>query len=263
MSITSPAVKVQFNNVPFITADVGVNFGANASTGTVSAADVRGYIASIEGYLWRKTDGVSAGLRTRLNAVKSDGGLKFWLGQRDTTATAYLPVPVGALGVGTLGALRKLDHIALDLKAAAGNTYYCTPDADNVTKLLDRVSGAERALLQNAVALFNITSCAENEAPIQTVCQLAPPESTNRIDREQISGAPAPRYWTYRLQKGGEANAGILMETGIDFVLADIRQAFLDSLASVPLRVQGQVAKANGFYRRLSAPAWLRAILAA
>ena len=263
MPLASPAVKVQFNIVPFLTADNGVAFGSNVASGAVSAADVRGYIASIEGYLWRKADGASAGLRVRLDAVKADGGLKHWLGQRDTPATAYAPLPMGALGPGVLGPLRTLDHIALDLKDAAGHTYHCAPIPANVAKLLDKVSGAERQLLQDTVALFTVTSCANGEAPIQTVCHLPPPQSTYRIDREQLSAAPAPRYWTYRLQKGGEANAGIELETGVDFVLADIRQAFNHSLASVPLKAQGQVAQAQGSYRRLSAPAWLRAILAA
>jgi hypothetical protein len=92
---------------------------------------------------------------------------------------------------------------------------------------------------------------------------LLAPQTTFRIDRENVSALPAPRYWTYRLQNGTAVNGGILMETGITFRLADVLLAFTSSNQSVALAAQGQPNVATGFYVQLSAPEWLRRIATA
>jgi hypothetical protein len=159
--------------------------------------------------------------------------------------------------------LQQLDHIALDIKEAALHAYLCTPVLANVPKQLTKTNAADRALLDDVISSFSETSCAVNQAAIQTVAHLPAPQTTYRIDRENLSAAPAPRYWTYRLQIGGNVNGGILMETGISFKLADLKDAFTASNRSVPLLTQGQPALGTGHYVRVSAPDWLREIVAA
>jgi hypothetical protein len=252
MAVTADAVRTQNRDVPFL------------SVAPFSAAAVRGYVASIEGYLWRKNDGVAPGLRERLGTIKADGAFRHFLGQRENDDTAWVPSNLDDAQVMPLRTrLLQLDHIALDIKSAAGQTYLCTPVTVNVPKDLTRTTQDDRALLSEVIGLFKDSSCADGEADTQTVANLPAPQKTYRIDREKLSAAPAPRYWTYRLQKGGETNGGILMETGVDFVIADLRAAFLSSLQSVALKAQGQPGIATGHYVRCSAPDWLRRIVAA
>jgi hypothetical protein len=151
MSIASPAIKIQYNNVPFLTRQA-----------TVSAADIRGYVASIDGYLWRKTDGVAAGFRARLDAIKNNQDFKFWLRDKDTDGTAYTPHNV--LGNNILEQLQQLDHIALDIKDAAHHAYLCTPILANVPKQLTKTNAADRALLDDVISSFSETSCTVNQA---------------------------------------------------------------------------------------------------
>jgi hypothetical protein len=137
------------------------------------------------------------------------------------------------------------------------------PATDNVPKNLTRTTANDRDLLDDVILLFQENSCAANEAAIQTVAHLPPPNATYRIDRENVSAAPAPRYWTYRLQIGGDVNGGILMEADVVFRLADVRSALTNSNRSVALRAAREPNIAGGNYVRLSAPAWLRGIMAA
>jgi hypothetical protein len=51
LSITDEAIRIQHNDVAFLTCAAGLAFRAGQTTGTVTAAQVRGYIASIKGYL--------------------------------------------------------------------------------------------------------------------------------------------------------------------------------------------------------------------
>jgi hypothetical protein len=255
-------VKIQNNNIPFLTCPGGVHFGANLSTGSASAAQIRGYIASIEGYLWHKNDGVADGFRDRLQTIKDDQQLKHWLNQRDTPHTAYVPVPM-TIGLAILTQLRQLDHIALDIKEAAGHAYLCTPVTQNVARTLTRTTNSERAFLATAINRFEEDSCAPNQAPIQTVAHEDPPNTTYRIDRENLSTVGTTQYWTYRLQSGGNVHGGILMEVNVSFPIAQLQQAFTNSLQSTPVKAPNQSANANGFYVQISAPQWLRDIIAA
>ncbi|HEU0301212.1 MAG TPA: hypothetical protein VFR37_17235 [Longimicrobium sp.] len=252
MPNASPAVKIRLSNVDFLTIN------------PFSAANVRGYIASIEGYLWGKTDGVSAGYRNRLDAVKNDGELKRWLGERDSGAEAWAPHNVDDGGMALVRPLLlQLDHIAFDIKNTSGDPYLCTPITANVPKQLTCTTQSVRDNLNSVINLFNENSCVANQAPIQTVVHLPPPNTTFRIDRENLSAPPAPRYWTYRLQNGGDTNGGILMEIDIDFSIDALRAVWRTSLQSVPLRIPGAPALGNGNYVRCSAPAWLRSIVTA
>lgn len=252
MVVAADAVKIQRRTVPFLTV------------APFTAASVRGYVASIEGYLWGKNDGASPALRVRLDAVKTHPGFVHWLAQRETHATAWAACNLDdALVMPLRTCLLQLDHIALDIKTAAGNPYLCTPITANVARDLTRTSQAHRDMLDDVIDLFAASSCADGEAPIQTVAHLPPPNTTFRIDRENLSAAPAPRYWTFRLQNGAATNGGILMETGVNFRIDDLRAAWRSSLASVAIAAQGQPGVATGHYVRCSAPAWLRQIVAA
>jgi hypothetical protein len=123
---------------------------------TVSPAEVRGYIASIDGFLWGKVDGVSAVYRNRLLALKTDATLSQWLNANDTIATAYAHHNV--VGHNAQLQLLRLDRLALDVKETAGHEYLCTPSTVNVPRQLTRTSVATRALLAQVIALFNENS---------------------------------------------------------------------------------------------------------
>lgn len=252
MSIDSPAIKIQQRSVPFLT-----------QAAAVQPAQIRGYVNSLTGYCWGKADGATAALKARVDAVTSDHGFMTWLNARDTPTTAY--APTNTAGHPLIALLLRLDHVAYDIKEAANRDHghLCTPVTANVAKTLTRVSAGDRDMLGDVIDLFADNSCDPGEAPIQTVASLPPPNRTYRIDRENVSAAPAPRYWTYRLQIGGAVNGGILMETGIVFDIAAVRAAFTASRDSVDLKAAGQPGTAAGHFVRLSAPQWLRDILAA
>jgi hypothetical protein len=261
MAITADAVRIKNNDVAFLTCPAGEQFMGGATTGNVSAAQVRGYIASIKGYLWNRHDAASNALRARLDAVETDLQLKHWLSLYAIDGTAWNEVAVTSPAVPSQQ-LRLLDHIALDLKEAAGHAYLCTPLTQNVVKTLNKPNQALRTDLAAVIALFNENSQNAAAAPIQTVA--GPLNGSQRIDREQLTNGT---HWTYRLQADtlivGGTYGGILMQVDIDFDIAALRTAFTTSMNSVPLRAPGQVATAQGFYVQVDAPAWLAAIVAA
>lgn len=262
MPITNDAVRIQRSTVALLTCPAGLTFGTTLTTGRVTAADVRGYIASVEGYLWGHDQD---DWRIRINAVKADAGLRHWLNQHaeDTMGSAHRQYLLTALDLPVLQQLRRLDRLALDIKADAGHPFRFTPVTENVARDLTRPTAPEKALLRDVIALFDIARCEANEQPIVTVCNLDPPNTTYRIDREQKNPHGGRDYWTYRLQKGAPTHGGVQMEVGVTFDPADLRDAFTDSLDSVPLKAPGQPATATGHYVRVSYPAWLREVEAA
>jgi hypothetical protein len=231
MATPAYAIKIKDKNVAFLT-----------QAGVFSTLDnVRGYIASIEGWLWGHAN---ANLTSRLDAIKKDTQFKHMMSQ-----PAH-----GAAPGGMLPFMRKLDHIAYDIKDAAGNEYECTAITANVAKALDTSNNAVRDDLDGLINTFMERSEGDGAAPIQTIVHLPPPNATYRIDRENLSAAPAPRYWTYRIQVGTATYGGILMQTKVQFALASVQNALRSSLAS-------SAPDTAGFYVRLSAPQWLTDIL--
>lgn len=257
MPITDAAVSIIKQTTPLLTCPAGLTFGTTITTGVVSAAKARGYIASVEGYLWGHDQG---DWRVRMNAIKANAELKYWLGQRDTDTTAYVEHPVAGLVLPVVQQLRRVDKLILDMKAAAGQPFRFTPVTENIARDLTRPTTAEKDRLAEVIALFDIARCLANETPVVTVCSLSPPNTTYRIDREVLNPHDGRQYWTYRLQKGSPTHGGIQMEVGVTFPVADLREAFTDSLNSVPLKAAGQSATATGFYVRVSYPTWLRQI---
>lgn len=229
MATPAFAVKVKEKNVPFLTQGHGTTLD-----------NVRGYIASIEGYLWGKAN---AGLTNRLNAIKNDATFK-----------NFMKVPNGAAPPGLRPYLLKLDHIAYDIKDAAGNEYECTAVTANVNKALDNSNNGIRTAFDGLINTFMIRSEADSAAPIQTIVHLPPPNKTYRIDRENLSALPAPRFWTYRIQAGEQTYGGILLQSRVLFTLASVHAALSASLNS---SAPGQA----GVYVRLSAPQWLTDII--
>jgi hypothetical protein len=231
MATPALAVKIKEKNVPFLT-----------QTGVFNNLDnVRGYIASIEGWLWGHAN---ADLSGRLNAIKGDAGFKHIMNQGGH----------GAVPGGMIPYMRRLDHIAYDIKDAARNEYECTAVTANVAKDLDTSNNAVRDDLGGLIATFMERSEGDGAIPIQTIVHLPAPNSTYRIDRENLSANPAPRYWTYRIQVGTATYGGILMQTKVLFTLASVQNALRSSLAS-------SAPNTAGFYVRLSAPQWLTDIL--
>jgi hypothetical protein len=231
MATPAFAVKIKEKNVPFLTQAGAFN----------TLDNVRGYIASIEGWLWGHAN---ANLRGRLDAIKNDNGFKHIMN----------PGGHGAAPGGLLPFMRRLDHIAYDIKDAAGNEYECTPITLNVAKNLDTSNGATRDALGGLIDRFMEKSENDGAAPTHTIVHLQPPDATYRIDRESLSAIPAPRYWTYRIQVGGSTHGGIEMQSKVVFTLASVQAALRSSLAS-------SAPNAAGFYVRLSAPQWLTDIL--
>ena len=231
MATPAYAVKVKDKNVAFLT-----------QAGVFSTLDnVRGYIASIEGWLWGHAN---ANLTSRLDAIKKDPQFKHMMNQ-----PAH-----GAAPGGMLPFMRKLDHIAYDIKDAAGNEYECTAVSLNVAKALDTSSGAVRDALGGLIDRFMERSEGDGATPTHTIVHLPPPDTTYRIDRESLSAIPAPRYWTYRIQVGGATYGGIEMQSKVLFTLASVQTALRSSMASSAPTIAG-------FYVRLSAPQWLTDIL--
>src|SRR6266702_3358963 len=229
MATPAFAVKIKEKNVPFLTQGHGTNLD-----------NVRGYIASIEGWLWGKGN---ADLTNRLNAVKNDGTFK-----------NFMKVPAGAAPPGLKPFMLRLDHIAYDIKDAAGNEYECTPITANVAKTLHPSNNEIRNAFDGLINTFMVRSEGDGAAPIQTIVHLPPPNKTYRIDRENLSALPAPRSWTYRIQAGEQTYGGILLQTKILFTLTSVQAALRSSLAS-------SAPGLAGFYVRLSAPQWLTDIV--
>jgi len=232
MATPAFAIKIKERNAPFLTQ------------GPVPLiTNVQGYIASIEGWLWGKDH---PDLVNRLNAIKNDNQFKTFMKGAGAAPPNMRPF------------LLRLDHIAYDIKSAAGNEYECTPVTANVNKKLDNSSATVRGLLDQVIDLCTLQSESENATPTHTVASLPQPNSTYRIDRESISPPPGtPRYWTYRIQAGAPTYGGILLQAGVRFTLVSVRSALRASLAtSSPSVVQG-------IYVQLTAPAWVNAIVSA
>jgi hypothetical protein len=200
-------------------------------------------------------------MRGRLTNVETNLQLRHWLGQYATPQTAWTPVALTDHGL-PIQQLKQLDHIALDLKDAAGHPYLCTPQTQQVQKQLNKLTNAVRGELEEVINLFNENSQTAGAAARQTVA--GPLRGSQRIDREELTNGT---HWTYRLQAdtlvAGGTHGGILMQVDVAFVLADLRQAFTDSMRSVPLRAPNAQTVAQGFYVQIDAPAWLTGILAA
>jgi hypothetical protein len=229
MATPALAVKIKEKNVPFLIQGHGITLD-----------NVRGYIASIEGWLWGKAN---AAITNRLNAIKNDGTFK-----------NFMKTTVGPAPNAMRPFLLKLDHIAYDIKDAAGNEHECTPLAVNVPKNLHPSNNEMRNAFDGLINTFMVTSEADSAAPIQTIVHLPPPNKTYRIDRENLSALPAPRYWTYRIQAGEQTYGGILLQSRVLFTLTSVQAALRSSLAS---SAPGLV----GSYVRLSAPQWLTEIV--
>lgn len=233
MATPAFAIKIKERNAPFLTQPAAAPLINN----------VQGYITSIEGWLWGKNE---PGLAGRLNAIKNDNQFKTYM------------KGAGAAPANMRTFLLRLDHIAYDIKSAAGNEYECTPVTANVNKKLDNSSATVRDLLGQVIDVCTLQSENENATPTHTIASLPPPNSTYRIDRESITPLPAsPRYWTYRIQAGSPTYGGILLQAGVRFNLISVRNALRASLATSSPSV------AQGIYVQLSAPAWLNAILSA
>lgn len=231
MATPAFAVKIKEKNTPFLTQTPGRTLD-----------NVLGYIASIEGWLWGHAD---PNLSNRLNAIKNDAQFKNFMKQPGTTVAPG----------GLLPFMRRLDHIAFDIKEAAGNDYEVNaPVTANVAKVLDQSNGGIRDTFTGLIGTFMERYQGDGAAPIQTIVHLPPPNKTYRIDRENLSALPAPRYWTYRIQAGELTYGGILMQSNVTFTLAAVQGALRTSLAS---SAPGQ----NGIYVRLSAPQWLTDIV--
>lgn len=233
MATPAFAVKIKERNTPFLTQPGAAPMVIN----------VQGYIASIEGWLWGKAH---ADLSNRLDAIKSNPTFKNFMKNGGA-----IPAPLRPF-------LLQLDHIAYDIKAATGNEYECTPQTANVNKALDTSSAQIRSMLGQVIDLCTPQSESDSATPTHTIAALPPPQSTYRIDRESISPPPAlPRYWTYRIQAGSPTYGGILLQTGVRFTLISVRNALRASLATSSPDVD------QGVYVRLTAPAWLNAIVTA
>lgn len=231
MATPAFAVKIKEKNTPFLTQTPGRILN-----------NVLGYIASIEGWLWGHPD---AGISNRLNAVKNNAQYKNFMNQAGTTAA-----PAGLRPF-----MLRLDHIAYDIKETAGNEYECNaPVSANVAKGLDQSNGGIRDAFNGLIGTFVERYQGDGAAAIQTVVHLPPPNKTYRIDRENLSALPAPRYWTYRVQAGDLTYAGMLMQSNVTFTVAAVQGALRTSLAS---SAPGQA----GVYVRLSAPQWLTDIV--
>jgi hypothetical protein len=229
MATPAFAVKIKEKNVPFL------------SQGHNNTLDnVRGYIASIEGWLWGKQN---AAIANRLNAIKNDAQFK-----------NFMKPQFGAVPQGMRRFILQLDHIAYDIKAASGNEYECTPVIQNEAKTLSTSNAQLRTDLGGLIDIFSEHSQNDGAAQTQTIVQLPPPNKTYRIDREQLSNPPAPRYWTYRIQVGSSTYGGIYMQSNICFTLVSVRNALRTSLNS-------SGPDQNAIYVRLSAPQWLTDIV--
>jgi hypothetical protein len=231
MATPASAVKIKDKNVPFL---------VQGNNNTLD--NVRGYLASIEGWLWGHQD---AAITNRLNAIKNDAQFK-----------NFMKPQFGAVPQGMRRFLLKLDHIAYDIKEAAGNEYECTPMTQNEGKTLSTSNAQLRTDLNGLIDIFPENSQGDGAAQTQTIVQLPSPNKTYRIDREQLSNPPAPRFWTYRIQVGSSTYGGIYMQSNICFTLVSVRNALRNSLNS-------SAPDQNGFYVRLSAPQWLTDIVSA
>jgi len=229
MATPAFAVRIQLKSVPFLTQAPGNTLD-----------NVRGYIASLEGWLWGKGNHA---IETRLNAIKNDVQFK-----------NLMKNPHGPATLALRPFMLKLDRIAYDIKEVVGNEYECTPITVNVAKPLDVSNGEGRATLQGLIAVFQENYQGDGAAGIQTVVNLPKPNSTYRIDRENLSLPPVPRYWTYRVQVVTNTYGGMLMQSNITFTLASVRAALNSSLAS-------SAPGLAGVYIRLSAPQWLTDIV--
>jgi hypothetical protein len=231
MGTASNAIPIKNRNAAFLSPGLGT-----------SLADVRGYIASIEGYLWGHAD---PGLTARVNAVKNDAQFKNLMKSTNPFAQATLR-PF----------MLKLDRIAYDIKKAAGNEYECAAVTANVPKSLDVSNDSMRGDFGTLIDMCTLRTESESATPIHTIVNLPPPKTTCRIDRESQSALPAPRFWTFRLQAGTKTYGGILLQSNVLFSLNAVRTAMRSSVASSAPAVAG-------FYVQLSAPPWLTAILTA
>src|SRR5277367_3570448 len=167
MATPAFAVKIKEKNVPFLIQ------------GHNTLDNVRGYIASIEGWLWGKQN---VALTNRLNAIKNDATFK-----------NLMKPQFGAVPQGMRRFILQLDHIAYDIKAAANNEYECTPVTQNVAKTLSTSNAQLRSDLGGLIDIFPENSQNDSASQTQTIVQLPSPNKTYRIDREQLSDPPAPR----------------------------------------------------------------------
>jgi len=227
MATPAFAVKIKDKNVPFLIQ------------GHNTYDNVRGYITSIEGWLWGKQN---AGITNRLNAIKNDPTFKNLMKNQGQVTAQMRPF------------ILKLDHIAFDIKALANNDYECTPITLTVAKTLSTSNAQLRSDLGGLIDIFPENSQNDTAAQTQTIVHLPSPNKTYRIDREQLSDLPSPRYWTYRIQVGSSTYGGIYMQSNITFTLASVRNALRTSLSS-------SGPDQNAVYVRLSAPQWLTDIM--
>ncbi|HMD20900.1 MAG TPA: hypothetical protein VKH40_11285 [Alloacidobacterium sp.] len=228
MATPTQAIKIKEKNVPFL-------IQANQTFD-----NVRRYITSIEGWLWGNQN---VGIANRLSAIQNDPQFK------NLMKTQAGPVPQGMRQF-----ILRLDHIAYDIKVAAHNQYECTPATANETKTLSTSNAQLRNNLDGLINIFPENSQNDGAAQTQTIVQLPSPNKTYRIDREQLSNPPAPRFWTYRIQVGTSTYGGIYMQSNICFTLISVRNALRTSLNS-------SSPDGNPVYVKLNAPQWLTDIV--
>ncbi len=234
-------ISVQLSSTPFIT-----------QSAFISNQLVKTYFNSVNSALQGKT-GVGYGPSiTCVGNLRKNGILKAVLAAADATSTSNNPAgaPVRPL-------LLRLDKIAYEIKALANHQFYVQPGTAAVNKTLSTSNAEVREVFAGLITQFGESYQNDTAAATQTLVNAKPPNSTYRIDRESLSALPAPRYWTYRIQAGGFTYGGIEMESCIHFRIVDVRAALTASLNS-SLTGQGPAR-----YVRLSAPQWLRDILAA
>jgi hypothetical protein len=237
----SPLIAVQLSSTPFIT-----------QSAFISNQQVKTYFNSVNSALQGKGGGGYAQLLTCVANLKKNGNFKAVLAAADATSTASNPA-----GATVRPLLLRLDKVAYELKALANHQLYVQPATAAVNKTLSTSNGEVRDVFAGLITQFGESYQIDTAAATQTLVNAKPPNTTYRIDRESLSAQPAPRFWTYRIQAGGMTYGGIEMESCIHFRIVDVRAGLTASLNST-LTGQGPAR-----YVRLSAPQWLRDILAA
>lgn len=129
MATPAFAIKIKDKNVPFLTQ------GHNNTLD-----NVRGYITSIDAWLWGHQN---AGITNRLNAIKNDSTFK-----------NLMKPQFGAVPQNMRKFILQLDHIAYDIKVAAGNEYECTPVTQNEAKTLSTSNAQMRTDLGGLIDIF-------------------------------------------------------------------------------------------------------------
>ncbi|MGA7236361.1 MAG: hypothetical protein WBY44_11820 [Bryobacteraceae bacterium] len=229
-------VSVQQSSTPFIT-----------QSPFISNQMAKLYFNSIDSYLQGKAGGGYTTLVTCVDNIRNNGIMK----------AVFTGLAGNPCGPAARPYLLRLDKVAYEIKALAGHQVYVQPVTGATNRTLSTTNAEVREVFAGLIDRFPESYQGDGAAATQTIVHAQPPNSTYRIDRESLSAAPAPRYWTYRIQAGSPTYGGIEMESNIYFKVVDVRAALIASLNST-LTGHGPAR-----YVRLSAPQWLRDILAA